>query len=97
MNNFLYYIIIIPISKLNNFFLYLVSDILYLIIGKLLKYRKPLITKNLEKSFPKKNENEIKNIRKYFYKHFSDLIVESLKGFTISEKRINKKIKLKNP
>lgn len=97
MNNFLYHIIIIPISKLNNFFLYLVSDILYLIIGKLLKYRKPLITKNLEKSFPKKNENEIKKIRKYFYKHFSDLIVESLKGFTISEKRINKKIKLKNP
>jgi KDO2-lipid IV(A) lauroyltransferase len=97
MNNFLYYIIIIPISKLNNFFLYLVSDILFLIIGKLLKYRKPLITKNLEKSFPKKNKNEIKNIRKYFYKHFSDLIVESLKGFTISEKRINKKIKLKNP
>ena len=96
MNNFLYYIIIIPISNLNNFFLYLVSDILYIIIGKLLKYRKPLITKNLEKSFPKKNENEIKNIRRYFYKHFSDLIVESLKGFTISEKRINKKIKLKN-
>ena len=25
------------------------------------------------------------------------MIVESLKGFTISEKRINKKIKLKNP
>jgi KDO2-lipid IV(A) lauroyltransferase len=96
MNNFLYYIIIIPISNLNNFFLYLVSDVLYLIIGKLLKYRKPLITKNLKNSFPKKSENEIKIIRRYFYKHFSDLIVESLKGFTISEKGINKKIKLKN-
>ena len=97
MNNFLYYIIIIPISNLNNFFLYLVSDVLYLIVGKLLKYRKPLITKNLKNSFPKKSENEIKNIRRFFYKHFSDLIVESLKGFTISEKIINKKIKLKNP
>ena len=96
MNNFLYYIIIIPISNLNNFFLYLVSDVLYLIVGKLLKYRKALITKNLKNSFPKKSENEIKIIRRYFYKHFSDLIVESLKGFTISEKGINKKIKLKN-
>ena len=96
MNNLLYYVIIIPISNLNNFFLYLFSDILYLIVGKLFKYRKPLITKNLKNSFPKKNENEIKNIRRYFYKHFSDLIVESLKGFTISEKRINNKIKLKN-
>ena len=97
MNNFLYYIIIIPISNLNNFFLYLFSDFLYLIIGRLLKYRKPLISKNLKNSFPEKSENEINSIRRYFYKHFSDLIVESLKGFTISEKGINKKIKLKNP
>tara|TARA_Y200000002_G_scaffold160374_1_gene132523 strand:+ start:160 stop:927 length:768 start_codon:yes stop_codon:yes gene_type:complete len=65
-------------------------------VGRLLKYRKALITKNLKNSFPKKSENEIKNIRRYFYKHFSDLIVESLKGFTISERGINKKIKLKN-
>ena len=97
MNNFLYHIIIIPISNLNNFFLYLVSDVLYLIVGKLIKYRKPLITKNLKNSFPEKNENEIKNIQRYFYKHFMDLIVESLKGFTISKKEINRKIKLKNP
>ena len=96
MNNFLYYIIIIPISNLNNFFLYLVSDVIYIIIGKLLRYRKPLITKNLKNSFPKKSDNEIKSIRRYFYKHFSDLIVESFKGFTISERGINKKIKLKN-
>ena len=97
MNNFLYHIIIIPISNLNNFFLYLVSDVLYLIVGKLIKYRKSLITKNLKNSFPEKNENEIKNIQRYFYKHFLDLIVESLKGFTISKKEINRKIKLKNP
>lgn len=97
MNNFLYHIIIIPISNLNNFFLYLVSDVLYLIVGKLIKYRKPLITKNLKNSFPEKNENEIKNIQRFFYKHFLDLIVESLKGFTISKKEINRKIKLKNP
>ncbi|MDB9990080.1 lysophospholipid acyltransferase family protein [Flavobacteriales bacterium] len=97
MNNFLYHILIIPISNLNNFFLYLVSDVLYLIVGKLIKYRKPLITKNLKNSFPEKNENEIKNIQRYFYKHFLDLIVESLKGFTISKKEINRKIKLKNP
>jgi len=97
MNNFLYYIIIIPISNLNNFFLYLFSDVLYLIVGRLFKYRKPLISKNLKNSFPEKSENEINSIRRYFYKHFSDLIVESLKGFTISEKGINKKIKLKNP
>ena len=97
MNNFLYHIIIIPISNLNNFCLYLVSDVLYLIVGKLIKYRKPLITKNLKNSFPEKSENEIKTIKRYFYKHFLDLIVESLKGFTISKKEINRKIKLKNP
>ena len=97
MNYLLYYIIILPISSLNNFFLYLVSDVLYLIVSKLIKYRLKIKKKNLKNSFPNKSENEIKGIRRYFYKHFSDLIVESLKGFTISEKRINKKIKIKNP
>ena len=97
MNYFLYYIIILPISYLNNFFLYLISDFLYLLVSKILKYRLKLISKNLKNSFPEKSENEIKTIQRNFYKHFSDLILESLKGFTISKKRINKKIKIKNP
>ena len=97
MNYFLYYIIILPISYLNNFFLYLISDFLYLLVSKIFKYRLKLISKNLKNSFPEKSENEIKTIQRNFYKHFSDLILESLKGFTISKKRINKKIKIKNP
>ena len=97
MNYFLYYIIILPISYLNNFFLYLISDFLYLLVSKVFKYRLELISKNLKNSFPEKSENEIKTIQRNFYKHFSDLILESLKGFTISKKRINKKIKIKNP
>ena len=52
---------------------------------------------NLRKSFPEKGEEELKLIRKKFYRHFCDLVVESLKTFTASEKGIQKRVQLINP
>ena len=83
MNNFLYYFIILPLSILNTNILYLVSNFLAFVLSKLLKYRYQIITKNLSKSFPDKTKGELHKLRNSFYHHFSDLIIESLKGFTI--------------
>jgi len=96
MNNFLYYFIILPLSFLNTNILYLVSNFLAFVLSKLLKYRYQIITKNLSKSFPDKTKGELHKLRNSFYHHFSDLIIESLKGFTISENQIKKKISIKN-
>ena len=52
---------------------------------------------NLKNSFPKKNNKEIKLIARKFYNHLSDLIIESLKLFSISQKQINKRFNVKNP
>jgi len=47
---------------------------------------------NLTKSFPEKSPAEIKKICRKFYRHFTDLVVESLKNFSISEKEVNERI-----
>lgn len=73
------------------------SRILYFAIYYIFDYRKKVVRSNLKKCFPTKPKSELKSIEKEFYKHFCDLMVESLKSFTISEKEIKKRHKFLNP
>ena len=92
-----YYLLIIPTSLLPYPILYIISDILYLIIYKVFGYRKKVVLSNLRNSFPSKERKEIEKIMSDFYRHLCDVIMESIKGFTISEKEIRKRLIIKNP
>jgi KDO2-lipid IV(A) lauroyltransferase len=82
----LYYLLIWPVSRLPFFVLYGLSDFLFVVMYYFAGYRKKLVFKNLKNAFPDKSEKEITSIARAFYRHFCDLIVEALKGFSISEK-----------
>ena len=88
----LYYVILLPISKLPYPLLYLFSNFLYFLLYILSGYRKKVVFKNLKKSFPDKSEKELKGIMSQFFKHLCDVIVESIKGFTISERQLKKRL-----
>lgn len=92
----LYYLIIIPISRLPFFLLYLLSDFSFIIMFHVVGYRKKVVLNNIKNSFPEKTEKEHLAIAKKFYKHFCDLVLEGLKGFTISEKEIRRRFKMDN-
>ena len=92
----LYYIIILPVSRLPYFLIYAFSNLIFFILFRALNYRSKVIEKNLKNSFPNKNTKELKLIKKQFYKHFADIITESLKGFTISKKNIVKRLTVQN-
>ena len=92
-----YYILILPISLLPYPLLYLLSDILFFIIYIIIGYRKKVVFSNLCNSFPDKNNDELKIIMISFYRHFCDIIIETIKGFNISEKQIRKRLVIKNP
>jgi KDO2-lipid IV(A) lauroyltransferase len=51
-------------------------------------YRKQVVFDNLRLAFPKKTEKELLEIRKKFFKHLMDLMMESVKSFSISEKEL---------
>ncbi len=52
---------------------------------------------NLKNSFPNKSKKELNKIGFKFYKHLCDLIVESIKLFSISQKEILKRLVVTNP
>jgi KDO2-lipid IV(A) lauroyltransferase len=97
INSLLYYLIIIPISLLPFPLLYGLSDFLFFLFYYVLGYRKKIVLGNIQRSFPERSDQEHKAISKKFYRHFCDLILESLKTFTISEKEVLKRVVCKNP
>jgi KDO2-lipid IV(A) lauroyltransferase len=71
--------------------------LLYYKIYYLIGFRKKVVYQNLNNSFPDKSPAEIKQIAKKFYRHLCDLIVESVKLFSISKEEIIKRTKFTNP
>lgn len=52
---------------------------------------------NLKNSFPEKSEEELKRIEKTFYHNLLDVMVETVKEFSISKKSVKKRYKFINP
>ena len=98
--DFLLFAIVYPIvwiiSRFPMWVLYLISDVLFFLIYHVFGYRKKVVHHNINLCFPEKTEKERKDIVKKFFKHFMDLMVESIKAFSISEKEITKRYKYTN-
>jgi len=74
---------------------YILSDIIYLIVCYVIRYRNKVIRNNLSTSFPGKSPEEIRQIQKKFYRWFSDYLVESVKLLTISEDELRRRMVFK--
>lgn len=92
----LFYLVILPISWLPFSLLYGLSDILFFILYYVFPYRRKVILQNLRKSFPEKSEGEIRKIEKEFYRHFCDVMLETIKLFSASQNAIERRIQLVN-
>ena len=77
--------------------LYFWADLMYLICFYVIGYRKKTILRNLKNSFPEKTNKEISEIIRKFYRHFSDLVVETIKTCQMSEDQLRKRFRFKNP
>lgn len=77
--------------------LYFKSNLVAWLLGSVLHYRQGVIDGNLAKSFPNKSAEDRAKIKKSFYRNFSDIIMESFKSLTVSEKTMRKRFKLRNP
>jgi len=85
------------ISLLPFWLLYLLADLLFLILYYAPGYRRKVVHDNLTNSFPEKAPGEIKAIGKRYYRYMADLMVETIKMLTISEKEVLKRMRLTNP
>jgi len=77
--------------------LYFFSDILYILLCYVVSYRKKVVIENLRNSFPEKSPEELKLVTRKFYRHFADLLIETLKLTHLSNKELMKRMAFRNP
>jgi KDO2-lipid IV(A) lauroyltransferase len=93
---YIFYASVWTITLLPMRVLYFISDIVFLNLYYFAVYRKKIVVQNLRNSFPSKSEQEIKTITRNFYRHFSDLLIESFKLVHLSEAELKKRFTVTN-
>lgn len=95
--NFSFKILLFPIiwsiSKLPDFILNGLSTFIYFTLYKVLKYRVSVVKSNLKNAFPFKSIEELENIEQNYYRHLSDLFIETVSAISISRKKILERVK----
>ncbi len=97
MSQLFYYLVFKPLSYLPLSVLYLFSDFTFLLVYHVTGYRKSVVLKNLKNSFPEKSSKEIKAIRKAFYRHLCDVLIENIKLVSISKEDMLRRFRVENP
>jgi len=78
------------LSLLPFFVHYALSDLLYLILYRVVGYRVRVVRENLKNSFPEKSEAELRGIERKFYHRLCDYFVETVKVMSISESQMRR-------
>lgn len=89
---FLFFVMLIGLIPFRV--LYAFSDFMRFVLYNLIGYRKSVVQKNLRDCFPDKSDAEIKRLTKLSYTNLTDVIVESIKAFTMTDKQLVKRYKL---
>ncbi|WP_321347144.1 lysophospholipid acyltransferase family protein [uncultured Draconibacterium sp.] len=82
------------ISMLPFWVIYGIADFFYLVVRYGIGYRKKVILDNLRHAFPEKSEQEITTIMNRYYRHFCDFSLETIKLHSMSEKQMEKRLKI---
>lgn len=85
----LYLISLLPLS-----WLYMVCRLFSRLIFNVFRYRRKVIAKNLEVVFPDSPAEYRKSFENKFVHHFSDLIAESIKAFSMGSKELQQRFEI---
>lgn len=96
----LQYIFFFSWAKVHAFFplkvLYVLADVLYWLIYKVVGYRLQVVRRNLKASFPERSESELRTLERRFYRHFADYVVETVKLAHISKEELLSRATVRN-
>jgi KDO2-lipid IV(A) lauroyltransferase len=93
---YLLYTIVYLLSLLPFWCLYLLSDIMFVIVYHLARYRRRIVWRNLTSSFPEKTEGDLHIIERQFYHWFCDYVFETFKLLSISDEQLLRHIEFRN-
>lgn len=96
----LVYILVFPflwmISILPFRVFYWFSDLIYLIVYRVVGYRKQTVRDNIALALPHLTTTERLAIEKKFFRHMCDMFLEMIKTLSISHKEMDKRFKITN-
>ncbi len=84
------------LSRLSFGVLYALSDVLYIILVHIVRYRRRVVVDNLRAAFPEESPHGIKLLARGFYKNLTDLIVETIKLPSLSPEQLLHRVRFKN-
>jgi KDO2-lipid IV(A) lauroyltransferase len=84
------------LSRLPLWILYRVSDLTYLLLFYVIRYRRDIVRRNLSGCFPSIEIREMVRIERKFYKNLCDFPVETLKLLTMSKEELLRRTRFLN-
>ncbi len=82
------------VSRLPLGVLYSLASFISFLMRYVAKYRLDVVRDNINQCFPEKSASEKNQIINQFYKNLGDFMVETLKGMTISEEDLRRRVKI---
>lgn len=77
--------------------MYRLSNFLAYFLHKIIGYRRNIIETNLDYALPNLDASIKESIIKKYYRHITDLLIESIKACTLSREEFDKRFKVINP
>ncbi len=84
------------VARLPFWALYGLADVIFVILYYIMGYRRKVVAKNLEESFPDKTKEERGRIARQFYRNFADYIVETIKLGHITDEQMRRRMVFEN-
>lgn len=75
--------------------LYVLSDVLFLLVYHLVRYRRRLVAAQLADCFPEKDERERDRIMRRFYRFLCDMMVEDIKLISIGAEEMRRRVQFR--
>lgn len=81
------------VSHLPLWFLHGVASVASVFLFHVIRYRRKVVHENIKSAFPELSSRERLIIERKFFTHFCDLMMESVKFFSISEKEMRRRMR----
>ena len=82
------------VARLPFWAIYGLANVFFFLLFYVARYRRKVVHKNLIHSFPEKSPEEKREITRKFYHHLSDLGLETIKFYRMTEKEIDERLKI---
>lgn len=83
------------VSHLPLWFLHGIASLASVILFYVIRYRRSVVHENIKSAFPEMSPGKRWMMERRYYTHFCDLMMESVKFFSISEKEMRRRMRFK--